>query len=267
MKILVPIDFSKNSIQALELALGLNRNQKSTIILVHIVELVYDFASQAAIAIDSMYKDSKKLLDDLEKKYASENINFIKIIEEGTASISIARISKQNEASLIVIGTAGAGGIRKLVMGSTTINLLKEAETPVLVVPADADSTQMRKLTMAIQYSNHEKSLFSQIILIQRHWDLELDFLHISEEDNFKDELAGKGLQEFLKEHFEIDSTVITNLVSGSTIEGINSYFEKNNENIIVMCHEHKSLWKHFIESSHSLAMAYQSKLPILVMN
>ena len=267
MKILVPIDFSKNSIKALELAIGLNRGQKSTILLIHVVELVYDFASQAALAVDAMHKEAHKLLDELEQTYNSDNLAFQKIIVEGTASISIARIALESDVNLIVIGSSGAGGLSKLVTGSTTINLLKEARTPILIVPNQVLATQVLKLVMAIQYSNHEKPLLDQIILFKRNWEMELEFLHITSALEFKSELAGIGLTTYLKNHYEIESVTITDLTSDSTIEGINTYFQSNKESILIMCHEHKSIWKHFIESSHSIAVANRSEVPILVMN
>ncbi len=267
MKILIPVDFSENSIKALELAIGLNRNQKATIILVHIVELAYDFASQAALALDSLHKDANKLMNDLEEKYHADHLKFQKIIEGGTASISIARIASENKANVIVIGTSGASGLKKLVVGSTTINLLKETTTPVLIVPSEASLTEVKKLTLAIQYSNHEKSLLDQIIIFKRNWELDIEFLHVSAENEFKDELAGLGLMTYLKNHFELDASKVISLISNSTNEGINSFCETNRNTILIMCHQHKSFWEEFQESSHSLAIAYQSTVPILVMN
>jgi nucleotide-binding universal stress UspA family protein len=267
MKILIPVDFSANSIKAFELALSLNQNQKSTIILVHIVELIYDFASQAAIALDSMHTDAKKLLDEIEKKYQSEHLKFEKVVEEGTASISISRLANQYEVDVIVIGTSGAGGIKKLIMGSTTQNLLKESTVPVLVVPAKATVSEIGKLTMALQFSNHEEPLIERVIRFKKKWGLDIDFLHVNTEENFKDQLASLGFSIHVKEKYQLESSTTTNLISTSINEGINSYLETNNGNILVMCHQHKNFWKEFQERSHSLAMAYQSTVPILVMN
>jgi nucleotide-binding universal stress UspA family protein len=266
MKILIPVDFSENSIKAFELALSLNRNQKTIIILVHIVELIYDFASQAAIALDSMHTDAKKLLDEIEKKYKSEHLEFEKIVEEGTASISISRLAIQNEVGMIVIGTSGSGRIKKLIMGSTAQNLLKESSVPVLVVPAKAPVSQIGKLTMALQFSNHEKPLLHQVIAFTNNWGLEISFLQVSTAKDFKDELACLGLATYLRENFQLKTTSITIIESDSTNAEINSYFETTQENILVMCHQHKNFWKEFQESSHSVAMAYQSTVPILIM-
>jgi len=267
MKILVPIDFSENSIKALELALSLNRNQKSTIILVHIVELVYDFASQAAIGLDSMHNEATKLIDKLAEKYNASHLDFQKIIQEGTASITISRLASHHEADLIVIGTSGAGGIKKLIMGSSTISLLKETNVPTLVVPAKASLTQIRKLIMAIQFSDHEKPLLNKLITFKNAWGLEIDFIHVSTMLDFKEELACLGLATYMSKHLQLKTDHVINLNATTINEGINSYLQSNESNILVMCHQQKSFWKEFQQRSHSLAMTYQSSVPILVMN
>lgn len=267
MKILVPVDFSENSIKALELALSLNQNQRSTIILVHIVELVYDFASQAAIGLDSMHNDASKLINKLIEKYGANHLKFQKIIEEGTASISISRLATQHEAELIVIGTSGAGGIKKLIMGSTTVSLLKETTVPTLVVPEKASLIQIGKLTMALQFSNHEKPLLRKLITFKNAWGLEVTFIHVSTTLDFKEELACLGLSTYMSNYLQLRTDYVTNLIAKTINEGINSYLESNEGNILVMCHQHKSFWKVFQQSSQSLTMTSQSSVPILVMN
>lgn len=267
MKILIPIDFSENSIRALELVLQLNGKQKSTIILVHIVELIHDFASQAAIALDSMRRDAKKLLAEIEKNYQAEHLEFKTVIEEGTASISVARIADKKKVDLIAIGTSGAGGLKKLVMGSSTKNLLKETNSPVLVVPANASMAKFSNLTMAIQYANHEKPLIDSVISFSRTWNLELDFLHVQTEDDFKGELASLGLVAYLKQKYQLNLNPISNIASKNVNEALQQHFKINTDGILVMCHQHKSFWEEFQESSRSLALVYQSTVPILVMN
>lgn len=49
----------------------------------------------------------------------------------------ILRVAGQDDADLIVVGSHGGGVVDRQFLGSTTLHLLREAETPVLVVPAD----------------------------------------------------------------------------------------------------------------------------------
>ena len=118
MKIIVPLDFSENSLKALEFAIGLADKKHGKIILVHVVELVYDFASQSALALDSMFKDAESLMNKTIKTYEGSGISMESKVVEGTAAVSIARFAEEQDVALIVMGTQGASGIKKTLMGT-----------------------------------------------------------------------------------------------------------------------------------------------------
>ena len=60
----------------------------------------------------------------------------------GEPSEEILNAGRRLEAGLIVMGTHGRGGFRKLLLGSTTEQVLRQTEWPVLAVPAGAESAQ-----------------------------------------------------------------------------------------------------------------------------
>ena len=83
MNIIVPIDFSENSIKALEFAIFLANKKQAKITLVHVIEAVYDFAFQAAISIDSLFTDGEKLLNTIQTKYSVPGVEIDHKIVEG----------------------------------------------------------------------------------------------------------------------------------------------------------------------------------------
>lgn len=62
MKIVTPIDFSDNSLNALDFAISLTNKKGGEIVLVHVIEAVFDFASQASVALESMHRDANELM-------------------------------------------------------------------------------------------------------------------------------------------------------------------------------------------------------------
>ncbi|MDG1276727.1 MAG: universal stress protein [Algoriphagus sp.] len=267
MKILVPIDFSQDSLKALEFALGLGRGKKTEILLVHIIEVVYDFASQAAIALDTMHKDAESMMNKLIKDYSSDEVHLIKIIKEGTASISLARIAEEKNVDLIVMGTKGASGVKKILIGSTTVNLIKESNIPILVVPEKSRIEQILNLTLALEFSDHEIPLIQKSIGLSKEWDLPLNFLHIQKTPNFKDKLAAIGLKNYIETTYDKKNTKVNTINSDTLSEGIETFLSINEETILIMCHQHKNFWKQMIEGSQSINMAYHIHIPLLVMN
>jgi nucleotide-binding universal stress UspA family protein len=267
MKIIVPVDFSANSTKALELAIQLSKKDETQITLVHIIELIYDFASQAAVALDSMHKECKKLLKELESKYIATGVKFDHEIQEGTASISIARIAEEKGASMIVMGTRGASGLKKALFGSTTVNLLKETNCPVLVVPESSQINQLQRLTLALEFADHEPMSIEKLIALTESWNLHLEFLHIQTKGGFREELAYLGLEKYISGKFPDLSVRYYTYYGESAREGLDSFLKEHQQMILVMCHHQRDLLENIFKKSHSFEMAYHSTVPLLIMN
>ncbi|MFC3881690.1 universal stress protein [Algoriphagus namhaensis] len=266
MKILVPIDFSQDAEKALEYAITLAQRKSGEIELIHVIELVYDFASQAALALDGMHQDANRILGELVTKYSGSGVEMSYAIKEGTASITAAKYAQEIDAKLIVMGTKGASGLMKFAMGSTTVSLLKESEVPVLVVPREANLTQIKGLTLALEFSDHEKKFVDWVVDISQNWDMELSFLHIQHSPSFKDELACFGLNAFLEKNFSGKNFKCITRKAESPSAGLNAYLEDQPNTILVVCHEHKNFWNQLTKRSESIDLAYTAKTPVLVL-
>ncbi len=266
MKILIPIDFSDDSVKALEFVLGLRMGKKTDFVLVHIIEVVYDFASQGAIGLETIHHDAVAMMNELVKKYANQHFKFEKIIKEGTASITIARLADEENADLIVMGTTGASGVKKILIGTTTVNIVKESNIPVLVIPKQANLAMIKNLTLGLEFSEHEKPLILKAYSIGKELGLELEFLHVQNTTSFKDELAVLGLQAYIQQTLEVQNPKIHSVKAENPIVGLDSFLGENGETLLVMCHQHKDFWKQIMKGSNTINMAYHIKVPLLVL-
>ena len=267
MKIIVPIDFSEYSLKALEFAIFFAEKRQGKIILVHIIEIVYDFASQAAIAMESMQDEAAESLKKLIQKYQVAGVEMEYKIKEGTASIMTSRIAEEENASMIIMGSKGESGIAKVFFGSTAVSVIREANCPVLVVPAEAKISEIRKMTLALEFSNHEEKFLDWIIELSKRWDLGLEILHVQTTKDFKGQLMLLGIESFLlKNHPEVPIRIHTFYAESATA-GLNNYLLEHNSLILVMCHEHKNLWEQILHQSKSVKMAYHTHVPLLIMS
>lgn len=266
MKIIVPIDFSQNSIQALEFTIFTAAKKHVKITLVHVLEVVYDFASQSALALDSMYADAQKMLENIVEKYQTTEIEMDFQILDGVASISVARIAQETEADLIVMGTQGASGIKKALIGTTTVNLIREANCPILVIPAQAHVAEIKKLTLALEFANHEEKFIDWIIAMSLRWKLGLEILHIQTSKGFKEDLAILGLENYLEKKHPSLNVKIHTFYADSASEGLELYMQEHENLILVMCHEQQNLWDQILQKSQSIQMAYHTHIPLLIL-
>lgn len=267
MKIIVPIDFSDNSIKALEFALSLAPKKKGNITLVHVVEVVYDFASQASIGLDALFTDGENLLKKILSKYSAADVPMDYQILEGNPAISVARIAEEKNATLIVMGTQGASGIKKAFIGTTTVSLIREANCPVLVIPAQAKVAEIKKVTLALEFANHEEKFIDWIVDMSIRWELGLEILHVQSDENFKEELAIHGIEFYLQKKFPGLQTRIHTFYAENASAGLDLYMQEHENIILVMCHEHRNLWDQIIKKSHSIQMAYHTHIPLLILS
>jgi len=266
MKIVVATDFSDNAANALDFAVSLAGEKDGEIILVHAIEAVYDFASQAAIALDSMHRDAEALMAASIAKYQDAGVEFTSIIKEGTASIIVSKIAHELEVRFIVTGTQGSSGILKTLLGSTTINLIKESPVPVLVVPRESSASQVDRIVLALEFANREEQFIDWVVEMSKRWGRRLEFLHVQTHRDFEEEPGIKKLEKLLLQNYADTPMKIHTFYAPSAVEGLDQFLEENEKVILVMCHEHKNLWKQILSSSQTIEMLFHSKVPILVM-
>jgi nucleotide-binding universal stress UspA family protein len=139
--ILVPIDFSQHSQQALIYAKEWAKQWSATLHLIHVIEPVIFPVDWGYTPVD---------LSDVEKEYQQTAENELtKIIESlhnegysaipqvlhgGRSSDEIIQYAKDHGISMICIATNGRGGVEHLLLGSTTERVVRKAPCPVLVI-------------------------------------------------------------------------------------------------------------------------------------
>src|SRR5436190_390898 len=124
--ILAPIDFSNASTNALAFAAELTKRASANLIVVNILPKGGDEA-EAKIKLKSTEVELKKTY--------GPKFSFKALIAKGTLITELTKIIKDKKPSLIVMGTKGASGLKRILIGSNTVNLLAKTKVPVFVIP------------------------------------------------------------------------------------------------------------------------------------
>ena len=143
-KILVAIDFSKLSQEALDYALGLAADVGARVRVLYVVEPVefsgVDVFGGAPIAtqsiVDEHLRQARLEMKKLEQKRLAAVHGAKGEVRIGRPADEIVAAAGSGRGNLIVIGTHGRSGIAHLVMGSVAERVVRHARCPVLVVPA-----------------------------------------------------------------------------------------------------------------------------------
>jgi nucleotide-binding universal stress UspA family protein len=136
--VLVPIDFSQPSFQALEFALPLLKQFGAELHLVHVFPPDYPLASMAALPLVvpevTVGQRVRRHLKDIAKKHSVAlepgNIH----ARRGRPFEEICRLAREKSVDLIVTSTRGLTGLEHLALGSTAERIVRYSPCPVLVV-------------------------------------------------------------------------------------------------------------------------------------
>ncbi|MGB9039796.1 MAG: universal stress protein [Acinetobacter calcoaceticus] len=139
--ILVPIDGSETSMIAMKEAIKLGKALNSKITVVQVMALdpfIADVYVKTGQTNDLIERTRTYLLDILAKakqKFAEEGITVeTKLLEGFVVHEEIIEAAQELNADLIVMGSHGRTGVRKLVLGSVAQKVLGESHIPVLIV-------------------------------------------------------------------------------------------------------------------------------------
>jgi nucleotide-binding universal stress UspA family protein len=140
-RILVPIDGSDTSNLALHEAITLAKDQRSTLRLFHVIDLATTYSVVNAPHVierqNALQAEGQKLITDASESVLAAAIEFdSKCVTNFDKRIHdlIKEEANQWPADLIVIGTHGRRGIRRLFLGSVAEGLARISSRPLLLV-------------------------------------------------------------------------------------------------------------------------------------
>lgn len=143
-KILVPVDGSRTSRLGLEEAIKLAKNQHSVLYLLHVLEeqpIVQDPGMTAGTFIDdflrSVRESGKQVIADAEAAARKSRVRTRSVVVETLSGLTadlIVKQAKKLKVDLIILGTHGRRGIKRLVMGSDAEGVVRNTPVPVLLV-------------------------------------------------------------------------------------------------------------------------------------
>ena len=137
--ILIPFDGSRYSEKAFEKALEIASKFESKLTALTVLHAKLEDSSGVSIERlselqDEQVDEATAMLKNLEEKAKPENIQMsIKVIHNPSPADGILSYADNNNVDLIVMGSHGRTGLRKIVLGSVASNVLGQAKCPVLI--------------------------------------------------------------------------------------------------------------------------------------
>jgi len=272
-KILIPVDFTDASDNALAAAASLAVLLKSEIYLVHVFEsssYSYTVFAKSEAMLPSFTEIKKSIgakLEDLKehmtKKY---NVKCSVVVLSGHMHSEIYKFSKKKKIDMIVMGTHGASGYKEFFIGSNAQRVVTIAEIPVLTIPVKAKNISFKNILIPIDNSIHSRSKVNIAMVIADQYDSNIHLIGLP---NTKDpkELAKfnvkmKSVEKIIdKEGLSYSSK---NVQGKSIAEAALNYATKNKCDLIVINTGHESKTTGMFLGTFSQQIVNHSSVPVL---
>lgn len=132
-KILVATDGSRYSAAATEKAISFAKSYGGNLLVVSVVDIPSEFYAEAPKAVEDMIKKAKEYTSAVKKQAEAAGVKTETYVGEAEADAAILNLAAEQKADMIVMGSHGRTGLRRLLMGSVTEKVIGNATCPVLV--------------------------------------------------------------------------------------------------------------------------------------
>lgn len=141
-QILIPIDFSDYSDQALRWGISLARKYGAQLLLLHVIPEVLEEVSARESAgeqrVMGLTAEVESRLHEMARQGLEKGLAVDVRVADGEPTDAILRIVRQENVDLIIMGTHGRTGWSHVLLGSTAEAVLRAASCPVFTVRASA---------------------------------------------------------------------------------------------------------------------------------
>jgi nucleotide-binding universal stress UspA family protein len=272
-KFLVPTDFSDTSKNAARFAVQVAAGvPNSTVTLYN----VYDKIAPGSDSSPLTETDSDKqivlnsaLFNLKTELLALSNVPIEFIAEEGSSLIeNLTRFVRHNGFDMVIMGITGATRLEQIFMGSNSLNMVREAVCPVMIVPPDATFKQIKNVLLASDFKDVETT--TPLAQLKAVLDIFKPDLHIV---NVDDEHYVELTEEYRAERNKLESMLQAYnpqfyfIRFYDFLDAISNFTADKNIDIILTVPRKHSFLSNLFKTSHTKKLAYHSHVPIVAVH
>lgn len=270
--LLVPTDFSPVSINAMNYATDLALSIQANILLLHVyqVPLTITEVPVANVSIEEMRDSSEIQLRELKESIEHITTGKLRVYTEarlGDTVDEIQAVADSIEPFAIVMGTHGASGFERVLLGSTTLTTIRHLKWPIIAVPPGTAFKQVRKLGLACDFRNVVASTpIAFIKQITQEFHAELHVLNVDQNNHYfmpDSTLESAYLDTLLQDlhpryHF---------LHKDDVVDAITDFADTNNLDLVIVIPKKHKLLEGIFHKSSSAGLVNHSHVPVVAIH
>ncbi len=273
--ILLLTDFSNNAQNAIDYAMEFFKGDTYHFFLLNVHKVskytTGDLMTSATTSVyDSIIKSPKAALVDitekLDKNYTNEDYSFESICDYDSFVSAVNQTVNLRNIDLIVMGTNGATGAKEIIFGSNTINVIRNVDCPVLVIPQDYTFVKPTNILFTTEYDELfiKKTLNPLVHIISKH-KAELNILTLEKGDTITD--STKNKKDEITAFFKDIKHSFYSIVNVPADVAIDCFVQLKPVSLIAKVISKKSFLNRLLSGSTTDEITYNSRVPLLIMH
>ncbi|MFU8843235.1 MAG: universal stress protein [Bacteroidales bacterium] len=286
-RILVPVDFSDNTDNICNYALGIAHQLKAEIRLIYsyfnpvistdpyLESQSYNFQMEnIMVSIEKEAREEMKQLkirirEQIDKEKLTQIKKVTYNLEVGIAETVILDQIDKFKPGLVVMGTKGKGmGISDYI-GGVTKKIIDKSTVPVLAIPDKSTYWGIQQVNRVLYATNFDESDYKtlrQLMTMVRPFHMEIFYVHIysGDTDPFN-HLKMEKLRTHFTEHYSDYKITCDMLMHRDTVEGLEEYIKEKDIDLIALTTRKRGIIERLFNPSLAKKMLYHTNVPLLV--
>lgn len=272
IRVLVPVDFSRASVNAAEYAISMAGGlEKAELVLFHVYP-------PAGIGSDGSPVEGR---DDKRKQNAAQLLEELQVhlfniapvptdfrYGDGEFLVGIRALLARENFDWIVMGISPASAIEERLLGSSVFEVIEDTNIPVVVVGEHMSYKPLKKVAMAVELSNVQQTVpVGRIKMLLDMFSPELHIVHATEEAEENLTAAQEQEKQKLLQMFEAYNTTFTRLHVYHFVDSVNTYMHQNEIDLLIVMPRKLTLWQKLFGFSHTRKMAFHGVTPVIAVH
>ncbi len=267
--ILVPMDFSPCSKNALRVAIQLAKKWDSHIRIMHST-----FLPSATVGIgDAMVQpvadayEYEDPFDEIEIEFPDlKDVSHTTKEYHSVVTDAIYTEIEEKDVDLVVMGTKGIHDMLEKLIGGITTTVIEFAKVPVLVIPENVTKFEAIRIAISADFHLIKPQSFDIIKVLADTFGSEVQIFNIGSDQEQMDfqHSKAKGL---LENYFSSHQLSYHQVLDKDATHGIFDYIDRHEVDLLVMFPRHHKLLERMFKASETRKVAMKIKIPMLAIH
>lgn len=272
-KVIVPVDFSGEALNAAHYACHFAHEIQADIVLIHFLPLPVTI-SEVPLPLGDfqlLLSEAENSLSEIKEKLSAQwNDKICITVEVSTESFLqyiLALNSKNNITYTMVMGATGRGATEAFVIGSFSVTAAKNLRYPLIIVPKECVYKKIEKIGLACDMENVSQTLPIKIInSIVDFFKAKLEILYISDPNErvYSEVLSESKSAQLSLASLHPEIRIATN---ESVEDGLFDFSEQSNIDLLIVIPKERNFIQKLLHKSISRKLVLHPKIPVMLLH